>query len=259
MRRVGRFCVALACLLSCAIPDPSRERLLLSFPEPPTSWSFLGPVAFSLRWRDASGQSREAIVEAGGKFEIELRRGEFQAVLAYPWGTAAGLAPAGCLYPEGLERSDPYGRESEPRPLALSWAEGWLASVCQSLEAGGLEPERYDLEALARLAGSCDPWAADPGTAALRLSEGRFRSSLVSSPPRFSVELPGSGPWAPESPLAPAPANAQASSSAGSADGAAYPFTVQLPAGTRRFVGASETLLVSVDGEGGFCVVRCPH
>jgi hypothetical protein len=249
--RLRRFYLALLCLFSCAIPDPSRERLLLSFPEPPPSWSFLGPLSFSLRWRDASGQGREAVMEAGGKLEIELRRGEFQAVLAYPRGGASGLAPAGCLYPESLEESDPYGRESEPRRLSLSWAGGWLASVCRRLEAGGLEPERYDLEALARLAGSCDPWAADPGAVALRLSEGRFRSSLVSSAPRFAVELPGPGPWAPESPLAPPPVSA--------ADGAAFPFTAELPVGTSRFVGVEEALLVSVDKEGSSCVVRCPR
>jgi hypothetical protein len=92
---------------------------------------------------------------------------------------------------------------------------------------------------------------ADPGAVALRLSEGRFRASLVSGPPLFSVALPGPGPWAPESPLAPAPQ--------GAAAGAAYPFEAELPSGCRRFIGCVEALLVSVDGEGGFCVVRAPR
>lgn len=249
-----RACLLLSALLflspSCSLPDLSSERLLLSFPEPPPSWAFLGLSSFRLRWRDASGLGREAVVEAGGELEVSVRRGGFQALLAYPEGRGWGLAPAGALYPEGLEASDPYGRGAEPRPLGLSWAGGWLASVCSRLEAGGLEPEGFDLDGLARLAGTKDPWVADPVDVALRLSEGRFRSSLVSGPPLFAVALPGPGPWAPESPLAPAPRAA--------ADGTASCFEADLPEGCSLFLGLGESLLVSVDGEGAYCVVRRP-
>jgi hypothetical protein len=256
MRCAGLLLSVLLFSSSCALPDLSSERLLLSFPEPPPSWAFLGLSSFRVRWRDASGLGREAVVEAGGKLEVSVRRGGFQALLAYPEGRGRGLAPAGALYPEGLEARDPYGLEAEPRPLGLSWAGGWLASVCSRLEAGGLEPEGFDLGGLARLAEAGDPWLAEPGAVALRLSEGRFRSSLVSGPTLFTVALPGPGPWAPESPLAPAPRAATGEAAAGEADS---PFEAELPEGCHLFVGLGESLLVSVDGKGSSCLVRRPR
>lgn len=239
------FVLALA-LLSCALPDPSVESLRISFPEAPESWAALGPLSFALSWRDASGARRETVAGPGEEVEIELRRGGFQALIGFPRGLAAGLAPAGALYPLALEEADPYGREAEPRRLTLSWAGGWLAAVSRRLEAGRLDPEAFDLRGLAGLAGASDPWVAKPSEVALRLAEGRFRSSIVSSPSLFEVELPGPGPWAPESPLAPAPRLL--------AEGG--PLLASLPEGVSLFAGPAETLLVSVDGEGRACAVR---
>jgi len=244
-----------ACLCACVpglstLPRPDTERLLVAAPEKPPTWAFLGPICYRLIWRGADGGECSAIVAEGGSLEIEVARGRLQGIVAEPRGAAGGLAPAGALYPEALQRSDPYGLESEPRVLRLDWAGGWLSLVCSRLEEGGSPAESFNLDKLSGLVNreGVDPWNLSPALAAQRLAEGRFRSALLLSPRRFSTELPGPGPWAPESPFADAPLAAPG--------GAAW--TAMLPAGVWRFAGREQRLAVSVNGDGSAVWIYLP-
>ncbi len=243
-------------------PCACVERLLVTMPARPDSWAALGSMHYRLCWRGADGLEYSVPVEEGGSIEIEVARGQFQPLLAVPEGAAEGLAPPGELYPEAVLHSDPYGLNAEPRAIVLNWQGGWLASLCLCLKQGGLNPESFNLEKLRVLASrdGLDPWSLKPASAALRLAENRFRSSLITSPKCFSVQLPGPGPWAPESPLAipPEPLTPGGEPDSGqlAADCGSAAYRTSLPAGIWRFAGAEYILIMSIDNEGGALCVR---
>jgi hypothetical protein len=210
------------------------------FPSVPASWTFLPGLKMSLSWRDPEGRLRSAEAEPGSSLCIEVERGFPQALIASPSSSGKPLFPAGALYPEALVARK--GGEERDQ-LRLDWRGGYAASVAAALEKGGVDPSGYDLYALVDEAVSRaeDPWLVSPLATARRLAESDFRIDSYRKPKRFSLGLPGMGPWAPESPFAPGP---EASS-------------VRLPEGLWRFVGIDEELFVSVDKKGkAICALR---
>jgi hypothetical protein len=171
---------------------------------------------------------------------IEVERGLPQSILALSSSAGRGLMPAGALYPEALAASV----EDE---VVLDWKGGYAACVALALSGGGVDPWGYDLsklvdEAVARCR---DPWLIPANETAQRLADLDFRIDAFKEPKRWSVSLPGSGPWAPESPFAAAPA----ASSGGDS-------VVLLSEGLWRFLGPGEELLASVDAAGRATFIR---
>lgn len=146
--------------------------------------------------------------------------------------------PAGAIYPEGLAAPRPGGEGADE--LNLDWIGGYAASVAADLEGGGLDPWGYDLSRLAREATArcSEPWLIPSLEAARRLSDLEFRIDAYKEPMRSPVELPGPGPWAPESPFEPAPES----------------LTARLPEGIWRFLNQDGELIVAMgaDGLSGF-------
>jgi len=258
--------VVTAALAACAAPwapfgAARAQRIALVLPALPDSWSCLAnDLFFELSWVDADGRRRGATGSPGASIDVELGRGEAQAIVAWPKSEGRCLEPAGALYPSALTASAGgdalsliafLGGEEK---LELDWPGGYAAQVALLLEAAGLDPRRFDLarlrnEAAAR---SADPWASlAPAEAARRLATGSFRADALGEPKRWSVVLPGPDPWAPESPLAVPPAMAVAE------DGTAA-WSTSAPEGISRFIGEDCELFVSVDEEGGSSYVRLP-
>jgi hypothetical protein len=225
--------VLASCLRGSWAISPRAEvhELRVLLPEAPPAWASLTGLRMSLSWRDPEGRGRNASAEPGSRPRIEVGRGFPQALIALPSASGRLLLPAGALYPQALTAAG--GEE-----LLLDWRGGYAASLASALEEGGIDPAGFDLYALVdkALARSSDPWLLQPLEAARRLAEGSFRIDAFKEPERFPLALPGSGPWAPESPFAPAP------------EGAAL--AVSLPEGLWRFVGEGKELFVSVDEKG---------
>lgn len=217
-------------------PLPATQAIGISLPASPESRAFLGRKTWTLSWRDGEGRARTTLVEEGGRAVIEVARGLPQSIMASQ-GEGGG---AGLRYPGGLGLAFEGGGASffqwDCLEVSLDWREGWLAEVCVVLESWGLEPEAFNLERLRAELGAAqaDPWFLPPRKAAALLAEGRFRSSFLEPPVCHEVHLPGPGPWAPESPLGPAP----------KASGSSW--AVSLPAGTWLFLGAAEDLCVEL-------------
>lgn len=230
---------SLSCSPSSGPVPLSVHRVIVSLPGLPPAWSATGGISFRLEWRDAGGGRRSAFAGPGENLELELERGEAQAILAFPILRGRELRPAGARYPADLEAGSEGGWGANRLPLG--WKEGWLASLFLVLAAGGQDPESFNLERLDAVLGSglVDPWILDPSEAAGRLVKGRFRESLFSEPKRFSVSLPGAGPWCAESALALQPL-------AGEGGG----WTVQLPEGIAVMASPDAVLAVGVDAAG---------
>lgn len=194
---------------------------------------------FRLEWRDGGGIPREVLAAPGSSREVGLTRGMAQEVLAVPLCWGRELRPAGARYPADLD-TGPDGGAGTVR-LTLRWSGGWIASLSRRLASGGYDPEYFNLARFrAILDGSdLDPWLLAPSEAALRLVSGSFRSSLFTEPRRFSVALPGPGPWLAESALAPGPL-----------EGADGGWTVELPEGLSYVSGPDVTLAIAVDPSG---------
>lgn len=228
--------LALLALGSCGDASPGIQVLDLALPVPPASRAFLGREDWILSWRDAEGRPRTWVLSGGGRARIAVARGQAQSILAKPRdGGGAGLRyPGGLVSPgQGSWESLAHWGSIE---VCLDWREGWLAEVCEVLEAWGLEPEAFNLDRLRvelRLAQG-DPWLLAPQKAAALLAEGRFRADALSVGGLQEVLLPGPGPWAPSSPLAPGlrPAGAD--------------WLVSLPEGSWLFIGLEEDLLVEL-------------
>jgi hypothetical protein len=212
------------------------QELRVFLPEPPASWASLPGLSISLSWRDPEGRLRSSAAEPGSSLRVEVERGFPQALVATPSSSGRRLCPAGALYPEALADK---GGEGEADELHLDWRGGYAACLASELEDGGLDPSGYDLYALVdqAIARAEDPWLVSPLETARRLAEGCFRIDGYKKPERFSVELPGPEPWAPESPFAAAPEGEAA--------------TARIPEGLWRFVGRKGELFVSVDERGG--------
>jgi len=189
-------------------------------------------------WKAAGGQLRSASAIPGSTLRVEVDRGRPQAIIALPSVRGRALMPAGAIYPEGLAAPRPGGKGVDE--LTLDWTGGYAASVAADLEGAGLDPWAYDLSRLAREASArcSDPWLIPSLEAARRLSDLEFRIDAYKEPMRSPVELPGPGPWAPESPFEPAPES----------------FTARLPEGICRFLNQDGELIVAVgaDGPSGF-------
>ena len=211
------------------------HEILLILPPPPLAWAFLGDLRVALTWRGRGGGLCSALALPGTTLRIEVDRGIPQAILALPVSMGRGLMPAGALYPEALAG---IGCDE----LALDWKGGYAASVALALSGGGVDPWAYDLSRLANgaLTRSGDPWLIPALEAARRLVDLDFRIDAFTMPPRHAVNLPGPGPWAPESPFAAAPQS----------------LVTLLPEGLWRFLGREEELLVSVDADGGMAFVQ---
>lgn len=244
MKRVPLFLLGLfpavfavapsACTVDSAL---GRDAICVELPERPSSWAVLPDLEWRLNWRGSDGALRESLV-SGGSVSIEVGRGLSQAILAYPESAGRILDPAGALYPADLNGSR----------LSLGWMRGWEAEVYRLLEREGLSPEtvnfpRLDRELTSR---SVDPWLMSPLEAARRLASASFKATALESPRLFPVAIPGPGPWAPESPLCPAPEASQ--------DGQG--FSSMLPSGCFIFFGATERLCVSVDSGGRALIIR---
>jgi hypothetical protein len=232
--------ILVALLGSCSLLGPypggpgfgalGSQSLLLVLPTVPPGWASLPDLRMALTWRGSGGRLCSALASPGSRFRIEVERGLPQAILALPSSAGRGLLPAGAIYP---------GTAGEE--LVLDWKGGYAASVALALGRAGVDPWGFDLARLAEEALSrCgDPWLFPALESARALAERDFRIDLFREPQRFPVILPGPGPWAPESPLAPAPGQ-----------------PALLPKGLWRFLGSGEELLVSVDPEGGALVLR---
>ncbi len=231
-----------ALLASCCPCSPygpaGRHELLLAVPSLPPTWALLPEQRMALTWRGPGGRLVSALAQPGSELSIEVERGLPQAILALPSSAGRGLMPAGALYPEGVSEGD---------RLSLDWTGGYAASLALALSGAGIDPWAYDLSRLAveatRRCG--DPWLRPALGTAEALAKRDFRIDAFGLPRRFAVSLPGPGPWAPESPFAPA----------GSVSGAGA-CVAQLPVGLWRFLGSGEELLVSVDAEGEAAFLR---
>lgn len=235
-RPLALLLTLLLALSSCGEASPGLQVLELSLPAPPATRAFLGPEEWILSWRDGEGQPRTSVLAGGGRARIVVARGLSQSILARP----RGCGGAGLRYPGGLGQASPGGwgasLEWGTIEACLGWREGWLAEVCEVLEAWGLEPDVYNLDRLRvelRLAES-DPWLLEPRKAAALLAEGRFRADALKPRDLQEVLLPGPGPWAPSSPLAPGPRPSGTD------------WLVSLPEGSWLFIGLSEDLLVEL-------------
>jgi hypothetical protein len=246
--------------VSCSLDSLWVQRLLVSAPLLPEAWAFEGECSFELSWIDAEGGRRVARLAAGERIEVGVRRGSFQALLAKPDFRGMALRPVGALYPEGLlSGPEPFlglgiGEVEELRLDALG---GYEAALAMSLAEAGGDPEAYDFgaEAAQILARLADPWLLPPGEAAGLLIEGRLGPSALRPASRFTVELPGPGPWYPESPFGPVPAPAGGAETGG----AGASFSAELPPGIHRFVAEGEELFVEVRENGSSVVVRRPR
>jgi hypothetical protein len=240
-------------LVSC---DPSgafsrAHALRIALPEAPASWAFLPELRAALSWRAPGGAPRSMTVLLGQTVEIEVERGFPQEILALPSSAGRGLRPAGALYPEALASAPRRGGPARDE-LALDWIGGYVASAALALEGAGLDPRAYDLERLGREAAarSADPWTLPAAEAARRLAAGELRAGAFDEPDRVAAALPGEGPWAPESPFAPAPRRRTETQA---------PYEAELPVGLWRFVGPEDELVVSVDGDGASAWVVRPR
>lgn len=221
-------------------PDPfSVQRIVVRLPDLPPVWAATGDISFRLEWRAAGGSRGDAHAAPGASLEIELDRGESQAILAIPVLRGRELRPAGARYPADLEEGSAGGLGT--CRLTLGWRRGWLAALYRTLAAGGHDPESFNLERLDAVLGSApgDPWILDPSGVARRLVKGSFRESLFSEPLRFAVRLPGPGPWCTESALAPQPVAGEEGR-----------WTVPLPPGISVMAGPDAALAVGVDAGG---------
>jgi hypothetical protein len=228
------------------------QSILLVLPALPPGWDWLPDKGLDLAWREPGGRLRCLRAEPGSSVRIAVDRGLPQAILARPSSAGRGLRPAGALYPQGLSelpsaKAGLSGDAVSMDRLVLSWEEGYAASVALILADSGLDPWAYDLASLAREARArCgDPWLVPALETARLLASLSFRIDLFKEPRRFAVALPEPGPWACESPFAPAPAVEE-------------PPIAQLPEGLWRFLGQDRELLVRVDAEGGAAIVALP-
>jgi hypothetical protein len=231
----------LACSVWARLPlGGERQELLVSLPPAPPSWAALPDLRMAVTWKGIDGRLSSALALPGTRLRVEVERGEPQALLALPSSAGRGLRPAGAIYPR--DGSD---------ELELDWVGGYAASLARALAGGGLDPWSYDLDRLAKEAAErCgDPWLKPILETARALADGDFRIDHFREPERFPVRLEGEGPWAPDSPLAPAPGS----------DSGGKPPLANLPEGLWRFLGAAEELLVSVDGQGGALLLRRPQ
>jgi hypothetical protein len=232
--KAGLFALLAIIPAACLAFPPSLEvhELLIVLPPAPAAWASLPELRMTISWRDPKGRPSSSQALPGSSRRIEVERGFHQAILARPSSSGRPLGPAGALYPEAIALREP-GREADE--LLLDWRGGYAASIALALEGEGFDPCRYDLYRLVdgALARSGDPWLLSPLEAARRLAALDFRIDLYDEGPRWGVLLPGSGPWAPESPFA-----AEAGGSA------------SLPEGIWRFLALDEELLVSVDSAG---------
>jgi hypothetical protein len=231
---------------SCSLPAGSpygamgSHEVLLILPPLPPGWAFLPDFRMALTWRGLDGRLRSALALPGTSLRIEVERGLPQSILALPSSAGRGLMPAGALYPEALAAS--AGDE-----LVLDWKGGYAASVALALLGGGVDPWGYDLSKLAdeALARCGDPWLIPAHETARRLADLDFRIDPFKEPLYRKVSLPGSGPWAPESPFAAVPTASTAGDSVAS-----------LSEGLWRFLSPGEELLVSMDAEGRATFIR---
>ncbi|MBL8966117.1 MAG: hypothetical protein JNG85_03850 [Spirochaetaceae bacterium] len=255
---------------ACSLPfgSASRERLTLRLPPPPAAWAGLPGLDLIVRWRDASGLRREARAPFGERLGIEVARGLPQAILAYPRSAGRPGRPAGLRYPaagSGIPgAADPGAAVSSPvagpRELEATWLGGWAAAVFAELEAKGLDGAAFDLDRLERVAADYggDPWRLEPREAAGRLATGRFRSDALKPGSGFLVSLPGPGPWAPESPLAPMPRLLAPGEPPAQGPAAEGGYATELPEGLYRFLGPAAELALWIDGAGNGVAIPIP-
>jgi hypothetical protein len=242
--RLSPAALPLLILASCApwgagFGATGAQELRVALPPAPAAWAFLPDLRMELSWRGPDGGRRSARAAPGSSVLVEVARGFPQAVFARPSSSGRALLPAGALYPEALAAEGPGEGFEE---LRLDWRGGYAASLAAALEGGGVDPSGFDVYALVdgAVARAGDPWLHPALEVARRLAEGDFRIDLFGEPERFPVDLPGPGPWAPESPFAPAPEGS----------------TARLPEGLWRFLGEEAELLVSVDSAGRAAFVR---
>ena len=234
-------------MAACGLPSGQGSldvhALTLVLPDLPPSWAAADGLLFRIEWRDGGGVRKEARAAPGGSLEIELERGVAQEILAVPVFRGRELRPAGARYPADLEVGADGGLG--PVRLPLCWKGGWLASLSRRLALGGYDPEAFNLARLKVVLDSVDtdPWLLEPSEAARRLVAGTFRSSLLPEPRRFTVALPGPGPWLAESAMAPQPRQG--------ADGR---WTVELPEGLSLELGPEAVLAIDV-GPGGISTI----
>lgn len=239
MKTLRAICLALGLLgfFSCSLGHPATQVLELKLPCPPSNRACLGAEDWILSWRDGEGRPSLAHVEAGGRKTIVVARGMPQSILAKP---CLGGGGAGIRYPGGagmsLAPAGPAFFQWGGVKVELGFEEGWLAEVCETLEAWGLDPEAFNLPRLRLELGARaqDPWLLPPQEAARLLAQKRFRADLLDPPDMRDVLLPGPGPWAPWSPRAAQP----------QAEGEAW--KVSLAEGTWLFVSKEENLLVEL-------------
>ncbi|HEY9054907.1 MAG TPA: hypothetical protein VIO60_08820 [Rectinemataceae bacterium] len=204
--RAIRLMAGLACLASaicsCRYIQPCFfvHSLIVVLPESPFAWDGIAPDRWRVEWKDAESEKREAFLPAGGRTRIEVPRGEFQAILAYPESMGAVFKPAGFLYPEDLGPSGPWPWAEDV--AVFSYESGYGSEVARHLEVLGMRPSAYTLSSLgeAAISGGADPWDLPPWKAARALAGGTFRKSLfVRALHEFA--LPDGETWAPESPF----------------------------------------------------------
>lgn len=231
-------------VLSCADPLRAGARIRLVMPTLPPSWNCLEGLRFRLSYRREEGSIQEETLSPGSVFDVDIDAGRRQAFLALPEYRGFFLKPAGALYPDELAEvglATPFGSR---RTLMLSWEGGWLASVFHALESAGADPRQYALERLGRETRKrlIDPWVLSPLAVAGYLREGSFRADRLREPSTFPCSLPLPGPWASESPLAPAPGGAGQE--------------LSLSPGIHRFFGREEFLFLCVFEDGGSAIIR---
>ena len=243
------FALPLLAFVPCACAPPfgvfGRHEIVLALPAAPAAWSCLSDLRMEVHWKSPDGKLRSASAPPGARLHVEVGRGIPQGILAYPFSGARPLKPAGALYPEALTIGS-GGMDDGADLLVLDWQGGYAASIAAELLRGGLDPWAYDLSRLAAEAsGRCsDPWLIPCLEAARRLTSLEFRIDAYQKPSRAAMDLPGPGPWAPESPYESAP---EASGGASVA---------MLSEGLWRFVAPAEELFVSVGGDGTHRFVR---
>jgi hypothetical protein len=235
------------------------HRVLLALPRVPPAWSCLTDLRFEVEWLGASGLRETASAAPDSCVAVELPRGIAQAIRARAFTRGLALASAGALYPECMDADSgcfplPWASGG---PLVLDWRGGYAAEVAAALESAGVDPLRFDLARLRREldARVVDPWSAlAPLELARRLASGAFRIDALREPERRAVELPGPGPWAPESPLASPPEPLLVKE-----DGTAGSWSAYLPAGIHRFIGPSELLTARIGMDGETICVGLPR
>jgi len=240
-----------AALAACGPPfvrgSLEVHAVTLVLPRLPASWAGAEGIMFRVEWRDGGGVRREALAAPGDSLDAEFERGVAQEVLAFPLCRGRELRPAGARYPADLDPGSDGGLG--PARLAFGWKGGWIASLSRRLASGGYDPEAFNLARLKAVLdrSDLDPWLLEPREAAFKLVSGTFRSSLISEPRRFTVALPGPGPWLLESALAPQPRPGS--------DGS---WAVDLPEGTSLVLGPDASLAIRVDSSGKATMARLP-